>query len=47
MMTTRESLADATAVSFYQQLTAFKAQLFADLEEAQHWLQQFSLKTAG
>jgi hypothetical protein len=46
MVTTRASMADATAVSFYQQLTAFQAAMFADMEEARRWLQQFSLKTA-
>ena len=46
MVTTPESMADATAVSFYQQLTAFKAEMFADKEEASRWLRQFSLTTA-
>jgi len=45
MVTTRESMADATAVSFYQQLTAFKAEMFADMEEARRWLRQFSQAT--
>ncbi len=43
MVTTRESMADATAVAFYQQLTAFKAEIFSNLEDAQQWLRQFSL----
>lgn len=45
MVTTRETMADATAVNFYRQLTAFKAELFADKEEARRWLRQFSLAT--
>ncbi|MDF7815095.1 STAS/SEC14 domain-containing protein [Hymenobacter sp. YC55] len=45
MVTTRESMADATALSFYQQLTAFQAELFADIEEARRWLRRFSLAT--
>lgn len=47
MVTTRESMADATAVKFYQQLTAFQAEMFADMEEARRWLRQFSQATAG
>ncbi|OGX85597.1 STAS/SEC14 domain-containing protein [Hymenobacter glacialis] len=43
MVTTSESMADATAVAFYQQLTAFKAELFSNMEEAKKWLRQFSL----
>ena len=43
MVTTRESMADATAVSFYQQLTAFKAEMFSDIETARNWLRQYSL----
>ncbi|TGE13431.1 STAS/SEC14 domain-containing protein [Hymenobacter elongatus] len=43
MITTRESMADATAVAFYQQLTSFKAEMFSNMEEAKQWLRQFSL----
>lgn len=45
MVTTKESMADASAVRFYQQLKAFRAEMFSDLEEAKSWLRQFSLGT--
>lgn len=43
MVTTKESMADASAVSFYHQLKAFRAEMFSDIEEAKKWLRQFSL----
>jgi hypothetical protein len=43
MVTTKESMADASAVSFYHQLKAFRAEMFSDMEEAKKWLRQFSL----
>ena len=46
MITTPESMADASAATFYQQLTAFKAEVFSDLEEAKTWLRQFSRRPA-
>jgi hypothetical protein len=45
MVTTKESMADASAVNFYHQLTAFRAEMFSDMEEAKKWLRQFSLGT--
>jgi hypothetical protein len=35
--------AAASAVSFYHQLKAFRAEMFSDIEEAKKWLRQFSL----
>lgn len=43
MNTTRESIADAIAVAFYQQLMASKAEMFASTEDAKQWLRRFSL----
>jgi hypothetical protein len=43
MVTTKKSMADASAVSFYHQLKAFRAEMFSDIEEAKSWLRQFSL----
>ncbi len=42
MVSTPESMADLSAVKFYQQLTAFKAEVFSDIEKARNWLRQFS-----
>jgi hypothetical protein len=47
MVTTQASMADTTAVTFYQQLTAFKAEMFSDIEEAKRWLRQFSLASTS
>ena len=40
MITTPESMADQSAANFYAQLKSFEAQVFDDVEAAQHWLQQ-------
>lgn len=42
MITTPESMADASAATFYQQLRAFKAEVFSDPEAAKNWLRQYS-----
>jgi len=41
MVTTPETLADSSAANFYAQLTAFHAEVFDNLEDAQQWLGQF------
>jgi hypothetical protein len=38
MITSPESLAEGSASAFYAQLTAFKAQVFANQEDAERWL---------
>jgi len=41
MVTTPETLADSSAAKFYAQLTAFHAEVFDNLEDAQEWLRQY------
>jgi len=38
LVSTPETLADGSAANFYAQLTAFNAEVFSTLEEAQQWL---------
>jgi len=42
MVTTPASMADTSASSFQDKLTAFKVEVFSDLEAAKTWLRQFS-----
>ncbi|GGF01829.1 STAS/SEC14 domain-containing protein [Hymenobacter cavernae] len=42
MVVTPASMADTSAISFYEKLTAFKAEVFSDLDAAKAWLRQFS-----
>jgi hypothetical protein len=42
MVTSPETLAEESASTFYQQLTAFQAQVFDNREAAREWLQSVS-----
>ncbi|QCR23181.1 STAS/SEC14 domain-containing protein [Pontibacter sp. SGAir0037] len=43
MITTPETFADSSASNFYSKLTAFKAEVFDDMDKGKQWLKQFSL----
>ena len=40
MISTPETLADGSAANFYAQLQAFQGQVFDNMADARHWLQQ-------
>ncbi|GAB3244514.1 hypothetical protein GCM10027346_42180 [Hymenobacter seoulensis] len=41
LISTPETLADGSAAAFYAQLTAFQAEVFDNLDDAQAWLRPF------
>jgi len=47
LISTPDSMADGSAANFYAQLTAFKARVFSNEEEARTWLRTVSLGTQG